>query len=215
MTMIIRESDSTDLYTEYGKFITTFEQLCYTIRHGILVLVEPEYDPQLRTIVDIFLEGITAKPQMEKLYNLFFLKYSGYPDMIDLMKQIKAAFVGKLVPIRNSLAHGVISHGQPQRDNDNLEGYMNYSLFSLTHHKASNAGLNKNRQILSIDNLRSLNHSMEYLIACLYFIRIFPQHKDQSKEYEHIRTQIKELLSGLNLHFVPLPGQFEDDGEDF
>lgn len=210
------------LYTEYGKFMTGFEHVCYWIRMSIHTIMNPQYDKELRIMTYVLLEGLTAKPQMDKFFNLFMHKFSSYTEMAQMAKKVKDAFVEELVPIRNSLSHGLVWPGQPDSKIPDIEDfedpkeflsndYLNYSLFSLEHHKSSKKGFNRNKQILSIKDLKELNAGMNQLGECLFILRHFHEYKDMQSKHEEFLERIGIVVSGLKFKFNPLPNYWAED----
>lgn len=207
------------LYQEYGRFITNFEQICETIRANIgMVMVfdsSKEYweqaPPERWKAVDVLLEGLTAKPLMDKYYSLYILFRREDTEMLELLRKIKKLFVDKLVPIRNSLSHGVTSHGYRGWG----EKEMDFSLFTLSHPKLGSDGFIPNQQLLSIESLSELNLNVEKLLACMsLFYRL--EGIKTAGIAKMAKEAIKELLPQIkfSLELLQKDAEYPDENLD-
>lgn len=101
-----------EFYMQYGKFITRFEFSCQIIRaeigramgHDISIF---EREP---AFFDILLEGLTAKPLIDKLYAVYAFAYPDDAYGLPRLKKIRKLFL-ELIETRNTLSHVALTCG--------------------------------------------------------------------------------------------------------
>ncbi len=203
------------LYEEYGRFITNFEGVCASIRRTITGLMffdktkEPweQYKHDELTSMSILLEGLTAKPLMDKLYALYLLKRPSEIEIIGYLKKMKILFADNLVPIRNSLSHGVVSHGHRAWG----EKETNFDLFMLSHAKLGNQGFLPNSNLLSIETLVILNENVERLLFCLQMVSLMESTSNSSLVTQaDFTTIIAKNLSEIKFKLELIENEMSD-----
>lgn len=171
-------------YSEYGKFIIHFEEICYGLNHIIRRICSSKkmFDVEDKRIL-ILLQGLTAQPILSKFKAIILT--TEFATEIQLMNMIEA-FAGnfqKAIEYRNFLAHGKFSYGDP---------HGNIEKFQVRNAKLNKKGFYDNTNIISISSLKELNEGILKLtkftsLLSQYIMHPPKRHKDMIyKEMESI-----------------------------
>lgn len=133
-----------------GNYIICFEQISAFLRFIILKICYPDYSKTQSNNIEILLEGLTADPLRKKLEALV---YDNFPEEMELRKlnnELSKKFE-KLIPIRNSIAHGSILVCY-----NGFDGELSSDTFLLKHSKATKTGIDRNSMIINLNSLQKL-----------------------------------------------------------
>ena len=172
-----------NLLAEYGRFISFFEMTCFALRLNIKFLIFNKSNftsPEIENLNNILLEGLTAEPLAKKFLGLFVFRFPDDKNGISITKKLFDVFTQNIIPIRNSLSHGLTSFKYNIENMSSLE--MNQ--FSLTHPKITSKGLEKRHKIISLDNLKLLNENMKEYNFILSIIQFMKEDGENSSNQE-------------------------------
>jgi hypothetical protein len=162
----IKNSDD-ELIRLYGEFIMRFENICSHLRFTILELLFKQYSQQEFRKVEILLEGITADSLRKKTTSLIIEEYGSVPEILNLSKEVYKEFE-KMIPLRNSFAHGTSLINKFTLFKEFDEGYL-----TLKHPKLKSEGFDFNFLTYDVDKLKALVVKMQYLgnaVELVYFV---------------------------------------------
>ncbi len=159
----MKEEDKNDeVFLLYGKFLVNFEHVCHIMRTGILYLLFPKPTPEQTRKNEILLEALAADQVRVKFMALITEEYQTTSTVFKLTKTISTVYE-KLIPIRNSFAHGTSFIGT-----SNLMKEAEDGLLLLRHPKLKKAGLDLNFKRYEINTLKlsiELFERLKYAVA--------------------------------------------------
>lgn len=133
-----------------GSYMVCYEQISAIIRSIILKICYPNSSSVQNNNIEILLEGLTADPLRKKLEALVYDNFKDEEDLLRLNKELSKKFE-KLIPIRNSIAHGVISLCCK-----GFDGELSSSTFGIKHSKITKSGIDRNAIIVNLETLEKL-----------------------------------------------------------
>lgn len=161
------ENNDDELIRLYGEFIMRFENICSHLRFTILELLFRQYSQQEFRKVEILLEGLAADSLRKKASSLIIEEYGSVPEILNLSKEVYKEFE-KIIPLRNSFAHGASLINKFTLFKEFDEGYL-----TLKHPKLKSDGLDFNFLTYDIDKLKTLVLKIQYLgnaVELVYFV---------------------------------------------
>jgi len=174
-----------------GNYIICFEQISAFLRYIILKICYPNYSKTQNNNIEILLEGLTADPLRKKLEALV---YDNFPEEIELKRlnnELSKKFE-KLIPIRNSIAHGTVlicSNG--------FDGELSSDTFLLKHSKATKTGIDRNSMIINLNSLQKLIKQIRQIDGayCQLSVLIDKDIKAENKEMRLsiLKQKIEEI----------------------
>lgn len=161
------QNNDDELIRLYEEFIMRFETICAFLRFTILVLFFPNYTQEQYRRIEILLEGIAADSLRKKVLCLIVEQYTDKSEIYKLAKEVYKQ-VEKIIPLRNSFAHGtpLLNKFSIYREFD--DGHL-----VLKHPKLKTEGLDFNFITLNVDRLNTLVSNMQYLgnaVELLYMV---------------------------------------------
>lgn len=193
-TMAIKKDD--EVIKLYGEVLINFELICSNFRFSILLLLYPIYDQTKINISEIMTEGLTADQLKKKYLALIIEKFSTASQIYKLAKRLTIQF-DKIIPFRNSMAHGTSFVGKA----DIIEGSMKGTL-TLRHPKLTKDGLNLNFKYFNITTLKEIIKVLKDMRSSLstlsILIRQVELNEKSKKRFLEITTRkIEEIDSKL------------------
>jgi len=93
-----------DIYTQIGRFVVEFEQICHSIERGIrcILLKEGLGNEQIH---EILLAGLTAEPLSDLFQSLCNVHLKPDKETSKIINYVFNTFK-KFIPVRNDLLHG-------------------------------------------------------------------------------------------------------------
>lgn len=181
-TMAIKKDD--EVIKLYGEFLINFELICSNFRFSTLLLLYPTYDQTKINMVEIMAEGLTADQLKKKYLALLIEKFSTASQVYKLAKRLTNHF-DKLIPLRNSLAHGTSFVGQA----DLIEGSKK-GVLTLRHPKLTKDGLSLNFKHFNIATLKEVIKLLKDMRSSLTTLSILIKHDDQREDIKQKFIQI-------------------------
>ena len=173
------------LNIEYGKFLIAFESICQDLRSTINSMCTTKGVMSKEfTYIEILMHGLTAYPLIEKYRAIFMTKYAEGDSCLEHINTLYKLFL-KVVEIRNSLAHGTTSLGDP---------HANINNFTLKYPKLNKQGYYSNMAVVEIKSLTELNHQIEKLGVCFRLVKLILSLRKAEREDQDIITRLKEEL---------------------
>lgn len=161
------ENNDDELIRLYGEFIMRFENICSHLRFTILELLFKQYSQQEFRKVEIILEGLAADSLRKKASSLIIEEYGSVPEILNLSKEVYKEFE-KMIPLRNSFAHGTPLINRFTLFTEFDQGYL-----TLKHPKLKSDGLDFNFLTYDVEKLKALPLKIQYLgnaVELVYFV---------------------------------------------
>lgn len=157
-----------------GEFIILFENLNGIVRFIIpKIIFTSSITERQNKNIETLLEQLTFSPLLNKFDSLIADNYSDFQRLITLNKELSIKS-GKLLEIRNTIAHG--SYRLGWRD---FDGNLSSEYFSLMRSKSTKSGFEKRSMIISINSIedlikqvRDLNNSYFRISSIITFINL-------------------------------------------
>ena len=165
----------------YGEFLIRFEFVCHALRLGILYIIFQEQTPKQIRYNEILMQNITADELRKKYSALMTEEFTKDSEMFKISTTISQIFE-KLIPLRNSFAHGTSFIGKNQFLTDADDG-----LLLLRHPKLTKTGLDLNFKKIEIDTLKSSIKIFEKLQNTIFKIAVLCKDRDKPREYDSRR----------------------------
>ena len=188
-------SQNEKVFKLYGKFLVKFEYICHLMRFGILYLVFPNYSDKQTRQNEILLESLTADQIKNKFLALITEECDSKSETFKLSKIICNVYE-RIIPIRNSFAHGTSFIGNSPVMKDSKDG-----LLLLRHPKLRKEGLDLNYKKYEIAALEfgiQLFERMIYAVAAVSVTFVKkegkPKYTDGYSPDLHFEALGKELL---------------------
>lgn len=191
------ESKNDEVYLLYGKFLIKFEHVCHLMRTGILFLIFPKPTPEQNRQNEILLEALTADQIRIKFMALITEAFEPASTVFKLAKTISTVYE-KVIPIRNSFAHGTSFIGASNFNKEAEDG-----LLLLRHPKLKKAGLDLNFKRYEINALKLGIQLFEKLTYAVTVVSVSVMNKLNKKIYadgyspDEYHVQLSEELIRL------------------
>ena len=172
-----KQNKNDEVYLLYGKFLVNFEHVCHIMRTGILYLIFPNPVPEQTRKNEILLEALTADQVRIKFMALVTEEYETTSTVFKLAKTISTVYE-KIIPIRNSFAHGTSFIGTSNFMKEAEDG-----LLLLRHPKLKKAGLDLNFKRYEINTLKLSIQLFERLKYAVTVVSVSVINKASKKIY--------------------------------
>ncbi|MBK8611866.1 MAG: hypothetical protein IPL84_18530 [Chitinophagaceae bacterium] len=171
-----QQNQNDELYKLYGQFLINFEYVSHLMRFGILRIIFPGYDARQTRQNEILMEALTADQIRNKFMALIAEDFKSHTDIFKLSKSIPNIYQ-RLIPIRNSFAHGTSFVGESSLVKDSKHGQI-----ILRHPKLKSVGLDLNFKTIDINALILGIELFEKLRYAVGVVTITIQTKINGKE---------------------------------
>ncbi len=195
-----------EIFQLYGKFLVKFEHVSHLMRTGILYLIFPKPTKKQTRQNEILLEALTADQVRNKFMALICEEYEQPSTVFKLAKTISSVYE-KVIPIRNSFAHGTSFIGTSNVMKDAEDG-----LLLLRHPKIKKAGLDLNFRKYEISALKLGIRLFERLKYAVVVVSVSVINKSANKVYddgyspdrhhEGLSTELIELEKKLSVMII-------------
>lgn len=148
----------------YGEFLINFESVCHLMRFGILHIIFPDHSDKQMRQNEILMESLTADQVRKKFIALLTDDFQSETEVYKLAKTVSDVYE-KLIPIRNSFAHGTSYVGESTIIKEAMDGVL-----LLRHPKLKKDGLDLNYKKYEIDTLKlgvQLFERLKYAVAVI------------------------------------------------
>jgi hypothetical protein len=172
------------------------------MRFGILYILFPKHTERETRQMEILMEALTADQIRNKFMALVAEDFKQNTEIFKLTKTISTAYE-RIIPIRNSFAHGTSFVGQSSLVKDSKEGEI-----LLRHPKLKKGGLDLNFKRFEINSLKLGIELFEKLRWAVSVVTITILNKyegkqdsgsyDSNRHLELTRTSIEKLENKLN-----------------
>ena len=154
-------SKSDEILLHYGKFFFAFEGICDVMRSTITFLIFTEFGDKESNQANILMEGLAADQLRAKFLALIVNEFAADTEIYQLSKVISSC-LEKIIPIRNSFAHGKSVIGK--------SGFLKESTDStlmLQHLKLKKKGLDDTYKKFEISHFETYIECMTELRSAL------------------------------------------------
>ena len=165
-----------ELYKIYAQFLINFEYVSHLMRFGILYILFPNHTPRETRQNEILMESLTADQIRSKLMALVAEDFKPDTEIFKLSKTISNIY-GRMIPIRNSFAHGTSFIGENPAIKDSKDG-----LLILRHPKLKKEGLDLNFKKYEINAMKLGIELFEKLRNAVVIVMVTVENKQQGKE---------------------------------
>jgi hypothetical protein len=178
----------------YGEFLIRFEHVCHALRFGILYIIFPDQTAKQIRYNEILMQNITGDELRKKYVTLMTEEFEKDSEMLKLSITVSQIFE-KLIPLRNSFAHGTSFIGKNE-----FMAEANDGLLVLRHPKLTKTGLDLNFKKIEIVTLKETIKMFEKLQNAIYKVAVLCKGRDKPREYDPTRVIIsaREELIRLN-----------------
>jgi len=174
-----------------GDFIIRFEQTCARIRFAILRICYPNWTVIQNNNIETLLEGLTADPLRKKLEALIFDNFPNEHEILSQSKKLSDKFE-KVIPIRNSIAHGSMLIGW-----NNLEGKLSADTLLLKHSKSTRSGIDRNSMIINIKSIEKLIIQTQLIESAYSILYVLTDEDINAENKELYLNQLKEMIDKI------------------
>ncbi|MBE9467888.1 MAG: hypothetical protein IMY72_06135 [Bacteroidetes bacterium] len=174
-----------------GEFVIRFEQICALIRLMILEVCYPNYTKLQNNNTETLLEGLTSDPLRKKLEALIYDNFPNDDEMLLLNKKISDKF-NKIIPIRNSIAHGSMLMGWK-----NFKGELSADTFLLKHSKTTKKGIDRNSKIINIKSIEKLIKQINWIDIYYSTLYILIDRNKTKKDKEQYLNRLKKDIDKI------------------
>lgn len=158
------QSLNDELYKLYGQFLINFEYVSHLMRFGILYIIFPDHDTRQTRQNEILMEALTADQIRNKFMALIAEDFKSDTEIFKLSKSVSNIYQ-RIIPIRNSFAHGTSFVGQSSFVKDSKDAQL-----ILRHPKLKSKGLDLNFKTIDINALKlaiELFDKLRYAVGVL------------------------------------------------
>ncbi len=171
-----QQNQNDELYKLFGQFLINFEYVSHLMRFGILRFIFPDNDARQTRQNEILMEALTADQIRNKFMALIAEDFKSNTEIFKLSKSISNIYQ-RLIPIRNSFAHGTSFVGEGSLVKDSKNGQI-----ILRHPKLKSEGLDLNFKTIDINALKLGIELFEKLRYAVGVVTITIQNKQKGKE---------------------------------
>jgi hypothetical protein len=197
-----QQNQNEELYKLYGQFLINFEYISHLMRFGILYIIFPNHTERQTRQNEILMESLTADQIRNKFMALIAEDFKSDTEIFKLSKTISNVYE-RIIPIRNSFAHGTSFIGKNPSIKDSKDGQL-----ILRHPKLKKEGLDLNFKKYEINVLKLGIDLFEKLRYAVGVVTITIQNKQNDKQdsgtynsdrhLELTRTSLEKLEKKLH-----------------
>lgn len=162
----------------YSEFLIRFEHVCHALRFGILYIIFPDQTAKQIRYNEILMQNITVDELRKKYVTLMTEEFEKDSEMLKLSITVSQIFE-KLIPLRNSFAHGTSFIGKNEFATEANDG-----LLVLRHPKLTKTGLDLNFKKIEIVTLKEAIKMFEKLQNAIYKVAVLCKGRDKPREYD-------------------------------
>ncbi|MBK9938343.1 MAG: hypothetical protein IPP02_08110 [Chitinophagaceae bacterium] len=118
-----QQNQNDELYKLYGQFLINFEYVSHLMRFGIQYIIFPDHDIRQTRQNEILMEALTADQIRNKFMGLIAEDFNPDTEIFKLSKSISNIYQ-RIIPIRNSFAHGTSFVGESSLVKDSKDGQL-------------------------------------------------------------------------------------------
>jgi len=177
-------------YTEYGKFIIHFEEICFVLNHIIRKICTQKNMFSIEDKrIEILLQGLTAQPILTKFQSIILTSELLENKEVMTMIETFISNFQKVIEHRNFLAHGTFFYGDP---------HANIDKFQVRNTKLNKKGFYDNTNIISIESLSDLNKGLFKLMEFIKLLGFYISNHSKNS-VDGLLKEMKLLISDISV----------------